>query len=97
MIEVLDEVNDYYKRIFAYRDMFYEFLLNADNKNFYAAILLLKELSNENKEDGKIIEKLGGSWEFGSKNVTFNIGRRRMKRYLAVMANKKLREKYFGF
>lgn len=97
MMEVLYEVNDYYRRIYAYRDMFYEFLLHADDENFYAAILLLKELANENKEDGKIIEILSGRWELKSKNVTFNIGRRRLKRYLAVMANKKIREKYFGF
>ena len=45
----------------------------------------------------KIIEKAKYSWDLTSRNVTHNAGRLRLKRYLAVMANKKLREKYFGF
>lgn len=96
-LDVLFEVNAYYKRVYAYRDMFYEFLMNFKDANYYAAIKLLKRLSDENKEDGKIIDVIRHSWSTESKNVIFNAGRRRMKRYLAVMANKKLRRKYFGF
>ena len=55
------------------------------------------EIAEENREEGKIIEKARSSWDITSRNVTHNIGRLRLKRYLAVMANKKLREKYFGF
>ena len=97
LVDVLFEVNDCYKRVYAYRDMFYEFLMNSKDINYYAAIKLLKRLSDENKDDGKIINVIRSSWSTESKNVIFNAGRRRMKRYLAVMANKKLRRKYFGF
>lgn len=97
IVNVLFELNDHYKRVYAYRDMFYEFLMNSKDMNYYAAIKLLKRLSDENKENGKIINVIRGSWSIESKNVIFNAGRRRMKRYLAVLANKKLRKKYFGF
>ena len=48
-------------------------------------------------EDGKIIEKARNKWDMVSRNVTHNIGRLRLKRYLATMANVKLRKRYFGF
>ena len=61
------------------------------------AIALLKMLYEENKEDGKIIEYARENWDMVSKNVTQNIARLRLKRYLSVMANTKVRKKYFGF
>ena len=97
MVDVLKEVEETYKRVYAFQDMFYDFACNGLDKRYYAAVLLLKELCDENKEDGKIIEKVGWSWDLTSRNVTFNIGRRKMKRYLSVMANRKLRMKYFEF
>lgn len=32
-----------------------------------------------------------------SRDATHNVGRLRLKRYLSVMANQRLREKYFDF
>ena len=96
-IVTLNDINSFYKRVYAFRDMFYDFLMNYSDKNYIAAVKLLQEITEENKEAGKIIEKVGFDWDLISKNVTFNEGRRNMKRYLAVMANKKLRKKYFGF
>lgn len=93
------ELNDYYKRIFPFFDMFYEFLENGKKKEYAAAIKLLKELSDseEYRKEGKIIEHAKYSWDLTSKNVTCNRARMKLKRYLSIMANKQLREKYFGF
>ena len=59
---------------------------------FFVADSEIAKMENE----GKIIEKCG-SWDIANKNIICNEGRMRIKQYLAVMANKKLREKFFGF
>lgn len=97
LVVILSRIEQFYKRVYAFQGMFYEFLQNATDIKYRAAVKLLEQLEEENKEDGKIIEKVGTWWDLTSKNVTFNIGRRRMKRYLSVMVNQELRMKYFGF
>lgn len=94
---LLNEMCSYYKRIYPFKTMFYDFLMNSEKKEYRAAIALLEMIYEENKEDGKIIEYVRGSWDLASKNVTQNIARLRLKRYLSVMANTKVRKKYFGF
>lgn len=96
-LSLLVEINRYYKRIYPFRDMFYEFIQNGEKIEYKAAVELLRKLSEENKDDGKVIEKVGYAWDLASKNVTHNIGRLRLKRYLSVMANKSLRKRVFGF
>lgn len=96
-IELLEQIEDFYKRVFCFQNMFYEFLQNSSDRRYIAAVRLLENLAEENKETGKMIEHARHWWDTTSKNVTHNAGRLAMKRYLSVMANKKLREKYFGF
>lgn len=96
-IILLDKICSYYKRIYPFKTMFYDFYQNSEKKEYRAAIALLEMLCEENKEDGKIIEYARGSWDLVSKNVTQNIARLRLKRYMSVMANTKVRKKYFGF
>lgn len=96
MIAVLAEIDAYYKRVFSFQNMFYEFLQNGTDRRYIAAVRLLEKLAEENKAAGKIIERVTG-WDITSKNVTHNAGRMAMKRYLSVMANRKLREQYFEF
>ena len=79
-----------------YQNMFYEFLQNGTDRRYLAAVRLLEELTEENREAGKIIRRVG-SWHLANRNVTHNSGRITMKRYLSVMANQALRKKYFGF
>lgn len=76
----------------------HEFLQNGNKKEYIAAVVLLKKLadSEEYKKSGRIIEYVK-EWRITSRNVTNNYARIRLKRYMSVMANKKLREKYFGF
>lgn len=96
LLTVLQEANDKYKRIFAFAEMFYEFMMNKDKKEIRAAVKLLKALVEENEEYAKLTENMM-NWDMANRKRTFNTGRLRIKRYLAVMANRKLREKYFGF
>lgn len=95
-IEILSDIDEQYKRIFSFESMFYEFIENKDKVEYRAAAGLLYYLSKRYAKEGKIIEKCG-SWDIASKNVICNEGRMRIKQYLAVLANKKLREKFFGF
>lgn len=96
-LSLIADIDQFYKRIFLFQNMFYEFLQNGSRKEYRAAVGLLKEIADENREEGKIIKKVGPWWDTASRNVTHNMGRLRLKRYLAVMANGKLRNKYFGF
>lgn len=96
-LALLAEIDKYYKRIFPFQNMFYEFLQNGSKIEYRAATELLRLLSDENRNEGKIIEKTGYRWDITSRNVTHNAGRLKLKRYLSVMANNALRLKYFGF
>ncbi|MCM1237731.1 MAG: hypothetical protein NC489_47315, partial [Ruminococcus flavefaciens] len=95
-ISVLAEADEFYIRIFCFQNMFYEFLQNSTDKRYIAAMLLFGKLVEEHKEEGKVIASVR-DWSIESKNVTHNMGRITLKRYLGVIANRQLREKYFGF
>ena len=96
-LQLLVEIDQYYKRIYPFKNMFYEFVHNGNKIEYRAAVKLLKEIADENREEGKIIEKAKYAWDITNRNVTHNAGRLKLKRYLSVMANRRLREKYFGF
>lgn len=96
-MKLLVEMDQYYERIYPFQNMFHEFLQNGSKTEYRAAVKLMKKLSDENREEGKIIEEAGRYWDCTSRDVTHNEGRLRLKRYLSVMANRRLREKYFGF
>lgn len=96
--ETIVEINKYYERIYPFQTMFYEFLENGSKKEYIAAVILLKKLadSEEYRKFGDVI-KYARRWDMTSRNVTHNYAKIRLKRYLSVMANRKLREKYFEF
>lgn len=52
-IEILAEADSYYKRIFCFQNMFYEFLQSGWTKEYVAAIRLFQKLMEDNREDGK--------------------------------------------
>ena len=95
---LLNEINEYYWRIFPFESMFYDFVEHISQKEYAAAITLIRMVANdaENRKAGKIIEKRRNG-DFCSKNVIENEGRLQVKRLFAVLANKKLCGKYFGF
>lgn len=96
-LTLLVEIDQFYKRIYPFQNMFYEFIQNSSKPEYRAAVELLKRIADENKEEGKIIEKVKYDWDITSRNVTHNAGRLKLKRYLSVMANSRLRKKYFDF
>ncbi|MBR1814556.1 MAG: hypothetical protein IJ773_12145 [Lachnospiraceae bacterium] len=96
-ILLLVELDDTFKRIFPFQSMFYDFLQNGHKKEYRAAVGLIRKAAEENRKEGEAIRFLTGSWELTSRRVTFNPGRVRMKQLMSVLANRKLREKYFGF
>lgn len=96
MVILLAEIEERYQRVFCFQNMFYEFLQNGADRQYLAAVRLLGELAEENKKQAEIIQRVG-CWDIASRNVTHNLGRITMKRYLSVMANGALRKKYFGF
>lgn len=97
LLDVLDSANDYYRRIYAFQDMFYEFIEHSKDARYIALVRLFEKVIEENKEAGGIIKYAQGRWEMVSKNVTFNEGRVTIKRFLGFMANRRLRNIYFGF
>ena len=96
LLELLDRANHEYRDIYAFQNMFYEFAQNNKDIHYFAAIKLCEKILDENWETGKIIQSVE-SWSTASKNVICNEGRINVKRYLSVLANKKLRVKCFGF
>ncbi len=77
---------------------YFNYFEDKRNKIGYrAAVKLLERIADENREEGKIIEKVKCSWDMVNRSVTHNVGRLKLKRYLSVMANHRLRKKYFNF
>jgi hypothetical protein len=97
ILKLMDEINSTYGRIMLFQNLFYELVMHLNEKKYRALVLLLKELAEENREEGAAIEFLRGSWDINSRAITHNIGRIRLKRYISMIANEKLRKVYFGF
>ena len=90
--------NVIYKKIYPFADMNYEFLSALNDERYQKAICLLDELIEENRKNGETIKKATySSWDHENTGITFNEGRVKIKRYLALMANADMRKKVFGF
>lgn len=96
-MKLLKEIDNKYHRIFAFSQMFYEFIDNSEQPEYQAAIELLKVLEVENEEVGKLPDNAERYWSMLESEHVHNIGRLRIKRYLSLLANKKLRKKYLDF
>ena len=79
-------------------EMFYDFLQNISQKEYAAAIELMRQIAEDEdiRKAGEVIQYRKNR-ESESKNVIDNEGRLQVKRIFAVLANRQLREKYFGF
>ena len=91
------EMDEWLRKLVVTHKEIYEFIQNSSKLEYRAAVELLKRIADENKEEGKIIEKVKFNWDITSRNVTHNAGRLKLKRYFSVMANSRLRKKYFDF
>ena len=67
-------------------------------KEYAAAIELMRQIAGNKdiRKAGEVI-KYRKNRESESKNVIDNEGRLQVKRIFAVLTNRRLREKYFGF
>ena len=81
-----------------FEEMFYDFLQNISQKEYAAAIELMRQIAEDKdiRKAGEVI-KYRKNRESESKNVIDNEGRLQVKRIFAVLTNRRLREKYFGF
>ena len=97
-MKLLTDINEYYWRIRPFEEMFYDFLQNISQKEYAAAIELMRQIAEDKdiRKAGEVI-KYRKNRESESKNVIDNEGRLQVKRIFAVLANRQLREKYFGF
>lgn len=97
-MKLLTDINEYYWRILPFEEMFYDFLQNISQKEYAAAIELMRQIAEDEdiRKAGEVI-KYRKNRESESKNVIDNEGRLQVKRIFAVLANRRLREKYFGF
>lgn len=97
LVALLDDLDTRFGRMFAFSEMFYEFLEHATELPYRAALWLLVVMGDELAEGATAIRHLGYRWYDASRAVTFNPARLEMKRLLAVLANRPLRKRYFGF
>lgn len=101
-MSLLYDINNRYHRIFAFQEMFYEFVNHSDRQEYQAAVELLRILADENMElqieaENAASEEVERYWYALSDIHIHNTGRLRIKRYLSFLANRKLRKKYLGF
>lgn len=102
MIDILDKANEHYGCIFAFREMFYDFIENCSDRRYRAWWKIFCDLVEENWDEDKVNEektRLGESYIlFDPKylSVKEKPARAEIKGYLGLMANKALRTKMFG-
>ena len=96
-MRLLKDIDNKYHRIFVFSEMFYEFVNNSHQSKYRAAIELLRVLADENEEVGKLPDNAELYWSMLEDESVHNVGRLRIKRYLSLLANKKLRQKYLEF
>lgn len=97
ILGLLDSANRIYHRIFAFTDMFYDYAAHPELPHYQASMILFEQLIQENRTEGSSINKAGLDWELTDRNLTFNKGRLAIKRYLAILANRMLRQEVLGF
>lgn len=97
-VTLLGEINEYYWHIYPFEGAFQEFTDHISETEYAAAIELLRQIAEakENRKAGSVVS-YGPDNSMKSKNVTGNLGRLRVKWLYAVLANRQLRQRYFGF
>ncbi len=94
LLPLLKDINTTFFHVYPLKTMVEEFMRNSNDQRYKAAIKLLELLYEENKNDVVLPDS---NSEIQSHVFLLMPERVRMKRYLSVMANKELRQKYFCF
>lgn len=92
LIEVLSDANKKYKKIYCFKNVFYEFVTNPGNREVQAAIILFRQLLEEFADEIPEIHELRRS-----DRLERFPGRMKIRRYLSVLANPELRRKVLGY
>lgn len=93
LMGTLDRAKEY-GHLYAFQEMFYDFVVRPDDRDRQAAVALFQRLSAEGMAE---LPSAGNGGWFDWQKKRFYPARQRLKRYLAVMGNLKLRWKNFGF
>lgn len=92
-MEILDRAKEY-GHLYAFREMFSDFAAHPDDRDRQAAVALLQRLVEEGLTE---LPPAGNGGWFAWQERQFCSARQRVRRYLAVMGNLKLRWKNLGF
>lgn len=90
-IDTLFALEESYIRMYFFSNAFQEFVSTSYRREIQAAVLLMQKMMEEDAEE---IEELSHARWYTDIRTP---GRMRMRRYLAVLANRELRQKVFGF
>lgn len=107
IMDLLEFACDNYVRIFAFQSFFEESLKNLNNQNYLILWKIFEEMCHDKDmlKNGKVIfingqqpsNKNSDEWWFIDRNEMGNSARMKLKRYMALVANKELRKSVFGF
>ena len=101
MMADAERIDNDFGRIMVWRDMFYDYLMHAENRRYQASWELLRRLAHEYAKDSKVIELQkwmeAKPWEFIKTEFKRNDSRMLIKRYLSTLYNIGLRKEVFGF
>lgn len=108
IIEILYFVRDEYTSIFVFTDFLNETIMNIKDQRYLALWKLFEDICHNPTmlESASVLFELDpqtnnktliDSWESISREKKFNYARVLLRRYMALVANKELRKKVFGF
>lgn len=107
IIDLLHFAYENYVRIFAFSSFFQESIENLNNQNYLILWKIFEDMCHDEEmlKNGSVIffnndsqsKKLKDDWCFIDRNEIMNSSRVKLKRYMALVANKELRKLVFGF
>ena len=93
LFNTLEYINKEFREIYAYSDMLTDFLSHPNSPEYQAALAILYRLAQCTEN----FTAYHGPWDLAPVDFKKQPPRLAVKRYLAVLANRKLRYKIFGF
>ena len=97
LVGVLYDANDIYGRIYCFSTAFYDLFARWNDVKAWAVVHQLRNLVESDREAGLKTNKAYTAWDYGEHATIFQPGRLKVKRYLALLGNKDLRMRIFGF
>ena len=93
LIEVLEEADTTFFHVHFFHDSFYEFLSRSSERRIQATVMLLERMIERNRGSFSVITKDLNWWGYGDCG-DHHPARLEIKRYLAVLGNPHLRQKW---